>query len=143
MSRKNKFFILIVFFAIITPSLSACGQKKGPPPKASGRAQISGGPALKEGEFIYDAEEKRNPFAPLVTSDGRILEPQISKKTADEIYVEGIIYDAGGSSYAVINGEIVKGGDMAGRYQVLRIEPQKVIFLKEGKEFEVELKRED
>lgn len=101
------------------------------------------GKPAREAEFAYDAHEKRNPFLALVSQDGRILEPQVSKKRDGEIYLEGVIYDPGGSSYAVISGEIVRPGESLGAYQLIGIGPQKIILSKEGKEFEVELKREE
>lgn len=143
MPRKNKFFAFIIFSAIIAFTYSACSQNKDRPPKAQAKKKNLRDSSAKSSEFIYDAHEKRNPFVPLVSADGRILEPQASKKTAGEVYIEGIIYDAAGSSYAVINGEIVKAGDNVGNYQVIRIEPQKIIFLQEGKELAIELKKED
>lgn len=140
MPRKNKFFVFVIFSAIIMLIFNSCGQKKGGSAKAQAKANA---PARQgRGEpFVYNAHEKRNPFAPLVSADGRILEPPAKQKTAGGVYLEGIIYDPAGSSYAVINGEIVKAGEKAGDYQVLRIEPQKIILLKEGQEEALELKK--
>jgi len=92
--------------------------------------------------FVYDAQDKKDPFLPLVSSDGRILEPQIVKGSEGRPQIEGIIYEAGGSSYAVVNGEVIKAGDTSGGYQVLEIQPEKVVFLKGSEKLEVELKKE-
>lgn len=93
-------------------------------------------------EFVYDAKGKRNPFIPLVTSDGRLI--KLDKEEArGELWIEGIIYDKNGRSYALINGMVVEVGGAVGDYQVLKIEANKVIFIKEGQVTEVEFKRED
>jgi hypothetical protein len=93
-------------------------------------------------EFTYDAKNKRDPFIPLVTADGRILKLD-QEETVSGLSLEGIIYDKNGLSYAIVNGEIVKIGDKIGGYQVLRIEEKRVIFIKEGQPTQVELKKEE
>jgi len=94
-------------------------------------------------QFVYDAKGKRNPFIPLVTPDGRLVKlEQGFSKTG--LSLEGVIYDANGISYAIVNGEVVKIGDIAGdNYQVLKIEQDKVIFIKEGQTTEEILKKEE
>lgn len=94
-------------------------------------------------EFTYDAKGKRNPFIPLVTPDGRFLKIEERENNQEELLLEGIIYDKYGLSYAIVNGEVVKIGDRLGDYQVLKIEENKIIFLKEGRPFEIELKKEE
>lgn len=93
-----------------------------------------------EGEFVYDAKGKRNPFIPLVTSKGELLLEK--EENIAGILLEGIIYDKNGLSYAIVNGEVVKVGDKIGDYQILKVEKNKVIFIKEGQISEVELKEE-
>jgi len=93
-------------------------------------------------QFIYDAKNKRDPFIPLVTPDGRLLKLD-SEEGATGLLLEGIIYDKYGLSYAIVNGEVIKVGDKLGDYQVFKIEKNKVIFLKEGQPLEIELKREE
>jgi len=95
-----------------------------------------------QGQFVYDAKGKRDPFIPLVTPDGRLLNLKQQEEKGD-LTLEGIIYDKYGLSYAIVNGEIVKIGDKVGEYQVLRIESNKVIFLKQGEPTEIELKKEE
>lgn len=93
-------------------------------------------------QFIYDSKNKRDPFIPLVTADGRLLKLEQEEGIAG-LALEGIIYDRQGLSYAIVNGEIVKVGDAIGDCQVLKIEKNKVIFIKEGQSTEVELKKEE
>lgn len=91
--------------------------------------------------FIYDAKNKRDPFIPLVTSDGRLL--KLEQEETPELSLEGIIYDKSGLSYAIINGEVRKIGDIVNGYQVLKIEENKVILIKEGQLSEVELNKKE
>jgi len=99
--------------------------------------------AFAQNEFVYDDHGKRDPFIPLVTADGRLVKLEDETATATALTVEGIMYDKDGISYVLVNGEAVKIGDTIGGYQVLRIEKNKVIFIKEGNSTEVELKKEE
>ena len=94
-----------------------------------------------QNQFIYDAKGKRDPFIPLVTPDGRLLKLE-KEETASGLLLEGIIYDEHGLSYCLVNGEVVRVSDKIGDYQVLKIEKNKVIFIKSGQTLEVELKEE-
>lgn len=92
-------------------------------------------------QFIYEEKGKRNPFIPLVTSDGRIL--SLDQEAQSELRLEGIIYDKISGSYAIVNQAIVRVGDWVGDYQIFKIEESKVIFLKNGQATEVEFKKEE
>ncbi len=81
--------------------------------------------------FVYDAGGKRDPFIPLVSSDGRLIRLETEKKKG-ALSLEGIIYDEFSLSYAVVNGAVVKVGDIVEGNQVLRVEKNKVIFIKDG-----------
>ena len=97
-----------------------------------------------QGEFTYDAKGKRNPFIPLVTPEGRLL--KLDKQEATSVgglAIEGIIYDEFGRSFAIVNANVVGIGDLVGDYQVLKIQENKVIFIKDGEPLEVELTKED
>jgi len=95
-----------------------------------------------QAEFKYDAKGKRNPFIPLVTHDGKLLKLDTDESTQG-MAIEGIIYDKNGISYAIINGAVVKVSDMVGDSQVLKIEKNKVILIKDGEISEIELKKGD
>ncbi len=99
--------------------------------------------AAGQAEFVYDAQAKRNPFIPLVTSDGRLLKLETETGQTPGLSLEGIVYDQYGMSSALVNGEPVRVGDMAGEYQVLKIEKNRVVFVKDGQTLEVELKKEE
>lgn len=94
--------------------------------------------------FVYDAKGKRNPFIPLVTSDGRLLKLDKEERGGNEgLSIEGVIYDKGGRSFAIVNGSVVGVGDSVDDYQVLKIEENKVVFIKEGKALEVKMEKEE
>ena len=92
-------------------------------------------------EFKYDSKGKRNPFIPLVTSEGRLLKLD-KEETASDLSIQGIIYDKQGRSYAIVNNSVVGVGDIIGDYQVLKVEENKVVFIKEGQLTEIEIHKE-
>jgi len=100
--------------------------------------------AFCEGDFVYESKGKRNPFIPLVTPEGRLLKlDKQEATTVDGLAIEGIIYDQFGRSFAIVNTNVVGIGDIVGDYQVLKIQDNKVIFIKDGVPLEVELTKEE
>jgi len=92
-------------------------------------------------EYAYDAKGKRDPFIPLVSADGVLVKLDKEEDTDNSLAIEGIIYDKQGSSYAIVGGQIVRVGDpVQNGYRVLKIEQNKIIFIKEGQPMEVILK---
>ena len=90
---------------------------------------VTAGHAQAQEQFVYDAKAKRNPFIPLISADGRILQLDKEERPSQDILIDGIIYDKFGRSYAIVNGEVASVGDRVGAYRVLKIEKDKVIFL--------------
>jgi len=95
-----------------------------------------------EEQFAYNAKGKRDPFVSLVTPDGRLLSLDKEEDLSRGLSLEGIMYDKHGVSYAVVNAKVVKVGDEVSGYQVLKIEKEKVIFIKDSQPTVVELKKE-
>ncbi len=91
-------------------------------------------------KYSYDVSGKRNPFIPLITADGRLLNLDIVT-SPEALSLQGIMYDANDISYAIVNNAIVKAGDMVAGSQVLKIEENKVSFVKDGQVSEIELKK--
>lgn len=94
--------------------------------------------SFAEGDFVYDAKGKRNPFIPLVTNEGRLI--KLDKEDdagAKDLVIDGIIYDKQGLSYAIINAQVVGVGDYVGEHRVLKVESDKVVFLKQDQIREV------
>ena len=93
-------------------------------------------------DYKYKVNGARNPFVPLLTSEGRLIQLE-KRESRGEIKIEGIIFDNFGVSYAIVDGQVVKVGDSVGDKQVLKIEKNKVYFVKQGQVSEVELKKEE
>ena len=105
---------------------------------------VFGKMAFGAAEFSYDAKGKRNPFIPLVTPEGRLLKlDKLEATSVDGLAVEGIIYDKFGRCFAIVNTNVVGIGDVVGDYQILKIQENKVIFIKDGEPLEVELTKEE
>lgn len=85
---------------------------------------------------------RRNPFMPLVTPDGRILKAAVESNQGT-LTLEGIIFDPRGLSYAIVNAAVVKTGDTILGFTVLRIEKEKVVFIRNNVTTELFLKKED
>lgn len=98
--------------------------------------------SFSQQEFKYDAEKQRNPFMPLVTSDGRLLTLQ-QAPVVKQLMLQGITYDESGFSFCVINDEVVMVGDRIDGYRVIKIEKEKVTLSKEGETLEMELRKEE
>ncbi|MFH1413651.1 MAG: hypothetical protein ABIG56_02265 [Candidatus Omnitrophota bacterium] len=92
-------------------------------------------------DYVFDAGGKRNPFSPLVTSEGLLLKLD-APRSGTGLYLEGIIFDENGKSYAIVNAEVVMVGDRVNDYQLLKIEKNKVFFSKEGQITEILLEKE-
>lgn len=98
--------------------------------------------AMAQDEFTYDSRGKRNPFIPLVTPDGRLLKLE-QEQGVQDLNIHGIIYDKLGVSYAIVNSDVVGVGDTVGDYRVLKVLPNKVIFIKDGQAVEIEISKEE
>lgn len=98
-------------------------------------------PVFAQEAFEYDAKDRRNPFIPLVTSDGRLLNLD-KEESKQDLVLEGIIFDKSGRSYAIVNSEVVGIGDQVLDYKVLKIDEEKVIFVKDGALKEVAINKE-
>lgn len=93
----------------------------------------------RETTFVYDSKGRRDPFLPLVSSEGYLINAE-PYSDASEVKVEGIIYDPRGNSFAIINTQVVRIGEKVGAFEVLKIEKDKVTLLKDTEKFEIYLK---
>lgn len=90
-------------------------------------------------EFRYDSHGKHDPF--MVQSVGFTeAGHQIGHS---DLRLEGVIIDQAGSSYAIVNSQIVKQGDLFEGYLLKKIETNRVFFEKDGESFEVILHEDD
>lgn len=86
------------------------------------------------------AAKKRDPFIPLVTPEGRLLQP-LNPAPEGDLRLEGLIYDDNGSSLAIVNGAVARIGDTVCGYRVIKIEQDKVLFMKDGQMTEISFKQ--
>ena len=96
----------------------------------------------EESPFVYDDHDNRDPFWPLVSKEGMIISYETDLMITDLI-LEGIIADSGGKSLVIVNGNIVKTGDVIGQFFISEILTDKIILLKEEHRYELNLKGGD
>ena len=94
-------------------------------------------------EFIYNAKGKRNPFFPLVSSGGILTKLDKQERNSSVLTIDGIIYDSNGLSYALVSGSVVGIGDYVGELRVLKIQSDRVVFLKDNQKIEIPLAKEE
>ena len=92
-------------------------------------------------DFTYKEKGNRDPFISLVTPDGRILPGARATTESGSVELEGIIWDPGGKSVAILNGKLVKEKQRIRGMQVLRIKKASVVLQKGGKVMVIELKK--
>jgi len=97
--------------------------------------------AAQEQKYIYTPEGKRDPFVPLVSPAGYLINLEEEENAA--IRLEGIMYDPSGNSMAIINGELLKVGEGINGAVVSKIEPAKIVVIKDNQKIEIELRREE
>ncbi len=92
------------------------------------------------GDFVYNSQENRDPFIPLATKEGVPIGSWQTPDLAEEIVLEGIVWDSQGNSLAIVNGIVVKEGDRFFNLKVLEIKKKGIKLLKENKELIINLK---
>ena len=99
--------------------------------------------ALAQGDFSYQSKGKRNPFIPLVSKEGRLIQLDKEEQAGKaDLLIDGIIYDKQGLSYALVNGRVVGVGDYVDEYRVLKVGNNKVTFLKDDQIREISINKE-
>lgn len=88
----------------------------------------------------YDDHGARDPFWPLVSASGTIINYGQDVSVSDMI-LEGIVSNGQGAYTAIINGSVVEVGDSVGQYAIKSIESQKVMLSKDNEIFELDLKK--
>jgi len=97
--------------------------------------------AVENKNFVYDDHSRRDPFWPLVNSQG-VLMHYDGEMSAGDMILEGIMSDENGNNLAVINGSIVGTGAQIGIYTIKAVDQDRVILLKKDEEFVLKLKKE-
>jgi len=89
--------------------------------------------------FVYDSKGKRDPFVPLVKGAAKGYTGLDNVESADELVLEGILWDKSGGSIAVLNGVLLKEGNKVNNIQLLEIAPKKVFLLIDGEKYNLTL----
>ncbi len=90
-------------------------------------------------KFVYDPKDKRDPFIPYISKDGKIL---ALPGMLGEVVLEGIVYDPKGNSVCVIDGTVLKEGETCKNFKVLKIKIDSIIVSCNNKEYEIEVRKE-
>ena len=91
--------------------------------------------------FVYDDHGKRDPFLPLVDSNGFIITYEDNLLLTD-LVLEGIILGGDdNTNLAIINGKVLKKGDKIGPFIVLNISAKSVLLGKGKRKFDLKLKK--
>ncbi|MDD2866631.1 MAG: general secretion pathway protein GspB [Candidatus Omnitrophota bacterium] len=92
-------------------------------------------------KYAYTPQGRRDPFVPLVSPAGYLI--NLEEEEDAVIRLEGIMYDPKGDSMAIINGELLKVGEGINGVVVSKIEPNKIVVVKDNQKIEIELRREE
>ena len=76
----------------------------------------------------YDSDGKRDPFIPLVTQRVKVSSGLEGVQAVGDVVLEGIVWEPGGGSIAILNGVIVKEGNEIGSVRIEKIEEKLVII---------------
>jgi len=91
-------------------------------------------------KYSYTPQGKRDPFVPLVSPAGYLI--NLEEEEENTVQLEGIMFDPKGDSMVIINGELLKVGESVAGAVVSKIEPNKVVVIKDNQRMELELRRE-
>lgn len=90
----------------------------------------------------YERAGKRNPFIPIITTDGQLINIQDEDENS-ELNLEGIIYDKSSQSMAIINGQILKANETIGGVKIVEIRKDSVVYVKDGEIFILNQERKE
>ena len=96
--------------------------------------------AIELNDFIYQSKGRRDPFVPLVVTTRAPVNGLQGVRLIEDIALEGIVWDEGGNSIAVLNGVIVSEGQRVEDVEIVQIEQTSVTLLLNKKEFTLILK---
>ena len=81
---------------------------------------------------LYSARGKRDPFTQLISKTSRQASGLIGVETAEELSVEGIVYDSAKGSIVIANGSVLREGEELGNVKVVKIKNDGVLFSVNG-----------
>jgi len=89
-------------------------------------------------EVVYDAGNRRDPFVPLTGGENTLV-----TAASSGVKLEGIIYDPGERSMAILNGKSYLKGEAVGEATVLKIFKDHVVISAEGEEKTLWIREEE
>ena len=92
--------------------------------------------------FIYDGGGKRDPFIPLITQNAKVATGLEAVQSIEDVVLEGIVWDSGGDSIAIMNGIIVKRNEEYGSVKIKAIEEEYVELFINKTEHRLNLNKE-
>ena len=90
----------------------------------------------------YEKGDKKNPFIPIITNDGQLINIEDEDKEI-QFNLEGIIFDKEGQSIAIINGQILEKNDTILDAKIVEIRKDSVVYVKDGEIFVLNLTKEE
>lgn len=112
-----KICLIVVFFIFLTASSCMLAYAQG------------------DSLFVYNGEGRRDPFAPLVSKEGKLLITYGVINSINDVILEGILYDPGGESIVILNDLVLKENDQIGGIKVEKIEEDRVTLSYKGKRY--------
>ena len=89
-------------------------------------------------EVLYDSGNRRDPFVPLAGGNDTSV-----TTTSSGIKLEGIIYDPGERSMAILNGKSYQKGEVVGNATVVKISKDHVVISVNGEEKTLWIREEE
>ena len=86
-------------------------------------------------EFRYDSHGRRDPFLPPGAGG--------ESGSSGEVRLEGIVFDPKGGSMPIVNGQMVREGEMVNGLILKRLAENRAFFEREGEELEVVLNEDN
>jgi len=93
--------------------------------------------------FEYKSKNKRDPFVPLISSYVKTYASLEDVETVDDLLLEGILWDPVNGSIAILNGVLLKEGDMVSNIRVKNIGHTNVILEIDDLEYELTLQKKE
>jgi len=96
-----------------------------------------------EETFTYNSEGNRDPFIPLITENIKFGSGLVGVETADDLNLEGIVWDPEGESVAILNGMILKEHEQINNVRITKIESTKITLTINDAEYTIKLIKEE
>ncbi len=93
---------------------------------------------LVASEIVYDPGKRRDPFVPLIEEKNASV-----SSNSSGVKLEGIIYDPGKQSMAILNGKNYQTGEAVGETTVVRILKNHVVISVAGEERTLWIREEE